>query len=110
MPRWPAIATLLSMLACYGTLAALAALGALGVTLTLNTGLWAAAIVGFALLAVVALIAGRRRHGSLIPSLVATTGCAAVAYSSLMSYSVLVEAAGFALLCAAVWLDWRQAV
>ncbi len=106
--RWPAIATALSMLACYGTLAALAALGAVGISLTLNTGIWAASIVGFAVLALIGLYFAHRRHGSLLPSLIGLVGCAALVFTSFVTYLPVVEAAGFGVLCLAVWLDWRK--
>ena len=96
------------MLACYGTLIAIAALGALGITITLNTGLWAATIVGFALLAVIALYLGHKRHGSLIPTLIATAGCAALVFTSFINYLPVVEAIGFCILLLAIWLDWRK--
>jgi len=108
MPRGPVIATLLSMLACYGTLIAVAALGALGITLSLNEGLWAAAIVGFALLALIALYLGHKRHGSLLPSLIAVLGCAILVFTFFVRYSAMTEAAGFAVLLSAVWLDWHK--
>ncbi len=97
------------MLACYGTLIAVAAMGALGITLSLNTGLWAASIVGFALLAVIGLYIAHRRHGSLVPSLIAVIGCAALVVTSFVTYLPLVEALGFGLLCLAVWIDRRKA-
>ena len=109
MPRWPAIATVLSMLACYGTLVAIAALGALGVTLSLNEGIWATAIAGFAILAVVTLLAGQKRHGSMAPFLVGAVGGGAVVFTSFVIYSPGIEALGFVLLCCAVWMDWRRA-
>lgn len=49
------VATALSLIACYGTIAAIALLGALGVTIALNEAAWAGAIVVFAGLAAAAI-------------------------------------------------------
>ena len=64
------IALLLSLLACYGTLAAVAVLSALGV----NPGVWAGAIVLFGALATVIVGLGVHRHGSVAPFVPALAG------------------------------------
>ena len=56
--------TILSLLACYGTLAVVAGLSALGVTIAINDHVWAAAIVIFAVVAVLGVGFGARRHGN----------------------------------------------
>lgn len=106
--RWPAIATLASLLACYGTLMAVAALGAMGFAATLNESLWAGSIVVFAVLAIVALFLSRKRHGSNIPLILAVIGTIDIAYAMFVDYSLIMELAGFGLLIAAVWVDWRR--
>ena len=47
--------TLLSLLACYGTLGLIAILSLMGVSLAINVQVWAGVIVAFALIAVVLL-------------------------------------------------------
>ena len=100
-------ATLLSLLTCYGTLAAIALLGALGVGIALNETVWAGGIVFFALLAVLALVLRWRRHGRTLPVGLGLAGLALIAFAMYVSYSLPVELAGFALLCAGTYADWR---
>lgn len=106
--RWLApLAAALSVLACYGTLAAIATLGALGVTLALNNMIWAGAVVIFAWLALPALWLSRRRHGLLLPLVLAIGGAAMITFVMLVSYVRLIEFTGFMLLCAGIWFDWH---
>lgn len=105
----PAVATLLSLLACYGTLLAIAALGAMGVAVSLNEGVWATAIFGFALLALLGLAFGLRRHGSFLPLILGAIGTGAIGYAMFVDYSRAVEIIGFLVLIGAVCLDWRRA-
>jgi hypothetical protein len=97
----------LSLIACYGTLAALAALSALGVTLALDSGVWAGVIVFFAVLAAAAVALGTRRHGSTLPVLPAAAGVALLGYVMFGDFNRLLELAAFALLGAAVFWDYR---
>jgi len=101
------IALLLSLLACYGTLAAVAALSALGVTLVVNPGVWAGAIVSFAVLATFIVGLGMRRHGSVAPLLAALAGTALLGYVMFVSFERVLELVAFALLAGAVYLDYR---
>lgn len=102
-----ALALVLSLLACYGTLAAVAALSALGVTLALHEGAWAGTVVLFALLALAAVVAGRGQHGRLAPSLPALAGTLLLGYVMLVDFDRLLELAAFALLALAVAWDAR---
>ena len=79
------IAAALSLIACYSSLAALALPGALGVGIALSEAVWAGTIVLFAALAGVALIG----------------------FAMSVSYSLPAELAGFALLWAGTYVDWR---
>ncbi|MFB9148989.1 MerC family mercury resistance protein [Roseovarius ramblicola] len=101
------LATALSLAACYGTLAAVALLGALGVGIALNEAVWAGAIVLFAALAVAALALRWRRHGRVLPVVLAFAGLALIAFAMYVSYSLPTELGGFALLCLGTWADWR---
>jgi cysteine desulfurase len=106
--RWLApLATVLSLAACYGTLAAIALLGLLGARIVLDDALWAGAIVAFALVAVAGLTLGARRHRTFWPLAVGAIGAAAVVYAMIVSYDRLIEIGGFILLTLAAAADWR---
>ena len=100
----------LALLACYGTLAALALLAALGFGITLADVPWAgptSAII--AILTGIIVMAGMRRHHSMLPSLVAVPGAVLVAYALLVDFNAMVELAGFVLLAIAVaWDTWLR--
>jgi hypothetical protein len=97
----------LSVGTCYGTLAAVAALAALGVALAVNTGVLAGAIVFFAALATVSVALGARTHRSAAPLVPALAGAALVGYAMFGHYDPVLEAAGFVVLAAAVFWDFR---
>jgi hypothetical protein len=101
------VTLLLSVLACYGTLAALAAMSALEVTLALNPGIWAGVIVLFAVLAAATVALGARRHGSALPVLPAAAGVALLGYVMFGTFDRVLELVAFALLAAAVFWDYR---
>ena len=102
------VATGLSLVACYGTLAMVALLGALGVTIALNQAVWAGAIVLFAGLTFVALLVRRRKHGRLVPVALAGIGALLIGFTMLISYARMIELLGFVFLCAGTFLDWRN--
>ena len=108
--------TLLSLIACYGTLALVALLAAMGVTLSLNVHVWAAVIVAFALLALLGVTLGYRRHRKANPVRLAVVGTAMVTWAMYGGQAIrtllgvpptVVEIAGFAALIAAAYWDWR---
>jgi hypothetical protein len=101
------LATALSLIACYGTLATVALLGALGLGIALDEAIWAGAIVLFAALAVVALALRWRRHGRGVPVLLGAAGLVLIGFAIYVSYSLPAELGGFALLCLGTWADWR---
>ena len=68
------LATVMSLIACYGTLALVAILAALGVSLVLDEAVWAGAIVAFAVLAVGGLAGGFARHRVVWPMLAGGLG------------------------------------
>lgn len=108
--------TILSILACYGTLALVAILSLIGVTLAVNVHVWAAAIVVFAVLALLGVALGYRFHRNFGPLIVATFGTLLIVLSIYGTRFLsaraglnphIVELSGFvALLLAAVW-DWQ---
>ena len=108
--RWdwlPGIATVCSILVCYGTLAVLGVLSLMGVGIVLHEGAWAAAISIFAVLAAVGIGFSYRRHRSTGPTALATVGALMVLWAMFGSYSQAAEIAGFAALVAATLWDWR---
>jgi len=116
-PSWLAGAgTLLSLAACYGTLGLIALLSALGFTIAVNNHVWAAAIVAFALLAVLGVALGGMKHRKTGPLFLAITGAALVTWAMYGSQNItallgvsgrVVELAGFAALISATVWDWR---
>jgi len=101
------LATLVALVACYGTLVLVALLGALGLAVAVNEAVWAVAILAFAWLAVVGLLLGRRRHGRLWPLALAIFGAVVISLTMTVAYHRLVELGGFALLVAGTVADWR---
>lgn len=107
--KWLApVATALSLVACYGTLAAAALLAAAGIQFGISNTLWAGSVVLFALTAVAGLALGARRHGSLWPLAIGIAGAAAVAFTMIITYDRLIEVGGFLLLGLAAAADWRK--
>jgi hypothetical protein len=107
---------LLSIAACYGTLGLVALLSMMGVTLALNVDIWAGVIVAFALLAVIGVTLGYRKHRNANPVRLAVIGAALVTWAMygaeaivdlLGVPSTIVEIAGFAALMASAYWDWR---
>ncbi len=103
----PGLATLASLVACYGTLAVLALLGALGVVIALDETLWAGAIVSAAAIAVAGLAVGAVHHRRLWPVLTGGLGAAVIGFAMYVHYSRTTEISGFLLLSAAAIRDWR---
>lgn len=102
------LATALSLVACYGTLAAIGLPGALGVTIALNEAVWAGAIVLFAGLTFAVLLVRGRRHGRPAPIALAAVGFLLIGFAMLVSYNQIIEFAGFVFLCSGTVLDWRS--
>jgi SAM-dependent methyltransferase len=100
-------ALVLSMLACYGTFAATAALSLVGIGVAIDPAAWSATILALGFAAVVAVGAGTRKHGRLIPLAAAVAGGAILAYAHVVEFSYVLELAGFAVLGSAVFLDLR---
>ena len=107
-PWLPTVSTLLSVLACYGTLIIVAALGAMGIVVAINETIWASAIVVFAGLAVFGLFVSYRSHRSPLPMIIALIGLIVTVYTMYFHYNRILELGGFVLLTIAVMLDWRR--
>jgi arsenite methyltransferase len=102
-----ALALLVAVLACYGSIAAAGLLSLAGFTLAVNDAAVSGVVVAFVALAVVATAAGFRKHARASPFIVALSGGAVVAYAQMVSFSFAAEFAGFALVAVAIFLDRR---
>jgi hypothetical protein len=102
------VALVLSVLACYGTLAATALLPLAGVTLAIDPALWAGTVVALGLLAAGAVAASARRHGGYAALALAVAGAATLAYVQFANYRLDLELLAFGLLAAGVALDFRR--
>jgi ubiquinone/menaquinone biosynthesis C-methylase UbiE len=110
--RWRlagALSLATAMLACYGTLAALALFSAAGIQLAVNETVWAGVVLLGAGLAAASVTLGAWRHADWRPVVPAVGGAAIVGWTQLVSYAPWLELAGFALLAAAVVMEWRRA-
>ncbi|MFQ5938096.1 MAG: MerC domain-containing protein [Acidiferrobacterales bacterium] len=101
------VAALLSILACYGTLFVISVLSALGITLVVHGGAWAGAISLFAVLAVVGVALGYRRHRVLAPLVLAAIGAAIIIWVIFGPFNRVLELIGFAALVIGATWDWR---
>ena len=102
--RIAGLSTLLSITACYGTLAFVSFLSFLGITITIHTGLWAGVITIFAWLAAAGVVGGFRQYHAVGPLIVAVAGAVLVTWAMFVSFSRIIEVFGFSgLILAAVW-------
>jgi arsenite methyltransferase len=97
-----------AVVACYGTLAAVALLSMAGISVAVNTTVWAGTIVALGALAAAAVGAGVRKHGSYMPASIALAGALLLAYVQLLNYSLALELVSFGMLGAGVLLDSRR--
>ncbi len=108
VPWLSAVATILAVLACYGTTVVVVLLSLLGVSIAVNEQAWAGAISAFAALATIAIAVSYRRHRSIWPTVIAVSGLALILWAMYGSYSRVIELAGFICLIAATLLDLRM--
>ena len=102
--RYSGVVVVLSVVVCYGTLALVTLLALVGVTLTINEGAWATAIVVLAWTAALAIGVNIRRYRKFGPFILADVGALLVSWVMFVDYSRTLEIVGFALLIvAAVW-------
>lgn len=99
------IATVLSFLACYGTLAAVTLLAMIGLSLPVNATVWTGAIVAFAALAVISLVISYWNHRKPWPLAIGLVGFSALTYALLVHYNCVIELFGFIALAGAAFLD-----
>jgi hypothetical protein len=105
-PAFGIVATALALTACYGTLALVSVLSLVGVTVEIENGLWAAAIVAFFGLAV-GLIAFRNA-GAYGPTLLGVLGFGLIFWVMFGVYSWTTELTAFAILVTATF--WNRLV
>ena len=108
VPWLSGVATVLAVLACYGTTLVVVFLSLLGISIAVNEHAWAGAITAFAALATIAIGASYRRHRSIWPTVIAVPGLVLILWAMYGSYSRVIELAGFMCLIAATLLDWRR--
>ncbi len=102
--RYSGAAVVLSMVACYGTLALVAILSLAGVTMSVHEGAWAAVIVVLAWIAVLAMGVNAQRYRRFGPFVLSDIGALLVSWVMIVDYSRVMEVSGFALLIvAALW-------
>lgn len=102
--RYSGVAVVLSVVACYGTLALVAMLSAAGVAMSIHEGAWATVIVVFAWIAVLAMGVNLRRHGNIAPFILSDIGALLISWVMFVDHNRSMEIAGFALLIAgALW-------
>lgn len=102
--HYSGVAVVLSIVACYGTLALVAILSLAGVTMSVHEGAWAAVIVVLAWIAVLAMGVNIRSLRSFGPFVLSDIGALLVSWVMIVNYSRVMEVSGFALLIvAALW-------
>ncbi len=102
--RYSGVAVVLSIVACYGTLALVAILSLAGVTMSVHEGAWAAVIVVLAWIAVLAMGVNIRSLRSFGPFVLSDIGALLVSWVMIVDYSRVLEVSGFALLIvASLW-------
>lgn len=99
---WTDVSALLTVAACYGTLAVVSLLPLLGIRFALDPGAWASAIVGFALLTLLLLALSYRRHHSPGPLILGSVAVALIIWVMFGNFNRILELAGFAALVTGV--------
>lgn len=103
--RYSGIAVVLSLVACYGTVALVLMLATAGITLNVHEGVWATAIVVFAWIAVLAMGVNIPLIRSFSPFILADMGALLISWVMFVNYSRGLEILGFAMLAAAAMRD-----
>lgn len=102
--RYSGVAVVLSIVACYGTLALVALLSLAGATVSLHEGAWATVVVVLVWVAVLAMAVNLQWHRSFGPFILADLGALLVTWVMFVDFNRTMELSGFALLIvAALW-------
>jgi arsenite methyltransferase len=103
---WGSLSLILAVLTCYGTLALVSLLSVLGISMVINEGIWAAAIIMFAVIATAVIAVGMRKHHSLKPLILAIFATGLLIFTMYINYSMLTEVISFVMLAVATYLDF----
>jgi arsenite methyltransferase len=103
--RYSGVAVVLSIAACYGTLALVAILSLAGVVLSIHEGAWAGVIVVLVWIAVIAMGINIHRYQNFGPFILSDIGALLVSWAMLVNYSPTMEGAGFAMMLTAAFWD-----
>ena len=106
--RYSGVAVVLSILACYGTLALTGLLALLGIALPLHEGAWATVTVVFAWIAVLAMGVNVRLIRNPGPFILCDVGALLISWVMLVDYDQSMEGIGFLMLIAAAF--WERAL
>jgi hypothetical protein len=102
--RYSGVAVVLSVMACYGTLALSGVLSLLGITLPFHEGVWAVVIVVLAWIAVLAMGVNLRRIRNPGPFILCDVGALMISWVMLVNDDPSMEVIGFLMLMlAAFW-------
>ena len=102
--RYSGVAVVLSLVACYGTLALVALVSMAGVTVSLHEGVWATVVVVLVWVAVLAMGVNLKLHRSFGPFILADIGALLVTWVMFVDFNRTMELSGFGLLIvAALW-------
>lgn len=104
---WGLITWALALLSCYGTLAILALFSMLGMTLMIREDIWAGIIMVFVSLSAIVVALGIKQHRKVAPLISAVIGVMLIIYSMIITYYLVLEILGFALLGIATLWDYR---
>lgn len=107
--RFTGLSAVLSILACYGTLAFVSLLSILGITVHINAGVWAGVITLFAWIAVAGVAGSFRRYRAAGPLIIAAVGAVFITWTMFVSFNRFIEVFGFAgLLFATLWVRYLK--
>lgn len=99
------VVVVLSIVACYGSLALVGALSLMGVTMTLHEGARAAVIVILVWIAVLAMGVNLKRYRNPGPFILSDMGALLVSWVMLVDYNRPMQTSGFLMLLAAAFWD-----
>jgi hypothetical protein len=102
--RLSGLATVLSIVACYGTLAFVSILSLMGLAVNIHEGAWAGAITLFAWLAFAGVAINFRRYHKLGPLIIAAAGALLITWVMFFSFNRILEIVGFVgLITSVLW-------
>jgi hypothetical protein len=104
LSRFTGLAAILSILACYGTLAFVTIMSIFGVTIKIHGGVWAGVITLFAWLVVLSIAINYRYLRANGPLMLAVVGAAIITVVMFVTFNRFLEITGFAaLIASSLW-------